>query len=88
MDFLALLMRAFCTLSWLESIMKFRVWRFCDVALPEFVNLVIPSSNTLSGRQQKGLVLNLSHSLKKNGVLIIYLQTLNKDLNGLFKPAI
>jgi len=65
---------------------KLRAWQFCDVALSKFVSLVTPASKTLSRGKIKHSILKLSENLKKNGVLIVYLQALsNNSCNGLLQ---
>lgn len=70
----------FCALPCLESfLLKLWAWQFCDVALSKFVTLIIPAKKMSSGGKRKHSVLKLSNNLEENGILIIYLKTLNNS---------
>lgn len=68
----------FHALPCLESfLLKLWAWQFRDVALSKFVTLIIPANKMSSRGERKHSVLKVSNNLEKNGILIIYLKTLN-----------
>lgn len=72
----------FRALTCLQSfLLKLWAWQFCDVAPSKFVTLIIPG-NKMSSREKRkrsATVLKLSNNLEKNGILIIYMKTLNNS---------
>lgn len=70
----------FRALPCLESfLLKLWAWQFCDVALSKFVALIIPANKMSSRGKRKHSIWKLRSNLEKNGILIIYLKTLNNS---------